>query len=47
MSNSLRPGRPSLTSDHVPLHRPDGDVAVDILGTGPLVVCVPGMGDLR
>lgn len=47
MSNSLRPGRPSLTSDHVPLHRPDGEVAVDILGTGPLVVCVPGMGDLR
>jgi pimeloyl-ACP methyl ester carboxylesterase len=29
------------------LDRPDGRVAYDVTGTGPLVVCVPGMGDLR
>ena len=25
----------------------DGTVAYEITGAGPLVVCVPGMGDLR
>jgi pimeloyl-ACP methyl ester carboxylesterase len=29
------------------LHRPDGRIAYDVVGAGPLVVCVPGMGDLR
>ncbi len=29
------------------LSRPEGAVAYDITGAGPLVVCVPGMGDLR
>ncbi len=29
------------------LARPDGRVAYDLGGTGPLVVLVPGMGDLR
>ncbi|ORY25560.1 Alpha/Beta hydrolase protein [Naematelia encephala] len=30
------------------LHRPDGDIAYDdTLGQGRVVVCVPGMGDLR
>jgi len=29
------------------LSRPEGRVAYDLSGTGPLVVCVPGMGDLR
>ena len=29
------------------LQRPGGRIAYDIDGTGPLVVCVPGMGDLR
>lgn len=29
------------------LHRPDGRIAYDVDGTGPLVVLVPGMGDLR
>ncbi|MGA3149105.1 MAG: alpha/beta hydrolase [Acidimicrobiales bacterium] len=29
------------------LTRPDGKVAYDIAGAGPLVVLVPGMGDLR
>ncbi len=29
------------------LHRPDGTVAYDVEGVGPLVICVPGMGDLR
>lgn len=29
------------------LARPGGRIAYDVTGTGPLVVCVPGMGDLR
>jgi pimeloyl-ACP methyl ester carboxylesterase len=29
------------------LARPGGRIAYDLDGTGPLVVCVPGMGDLR
>jgi pimeloyl-ACP methyl ester carboxylesterase len=29
------------------LDRPGGRVAYDVRGDGPLVVCVPGMGDLR
>ena len=29
------------------LNRPDGRIAYDIEGDGPLVVLVPGMGDLR
>lgn len=29
------------------LSRPGGRIAYDIAGTGPLVVCAPGMGELR
>ena len=29
------------------LDRPDGRIAFDVTGTGPLVVCLPGMGELR
>ena len=29
------------------LSRPDGRIAYDATGEGPLVVCVPGMGDVR
>ena len=29
------------------LQLPDGKIAYDDAGSGPLVVCVPGMGDLR
>lgn len=29
------------------LQRPEGQLAYDIDGDGPLVVCLPGMGDLR
>jgi pimeloyl-ACP methyl ester carboxylesterase len=29
------------------LPRPEGRIAYDMAGTGPLVVCVPGMGELR
>jgi pimeloyl-ACP methyl ester carboxylesterase len=29
------------------LERPEGRVAYDVAGLGPLVVCAPGMGDLR
>jgi pimeloyl-ACP methyl ester carboxylesterase len=40
----------SATRSHAPtsyLARPDGKVAYDVDGDGPLVVLVPGMGDLR
>lgn len=33
------------TSQH--LQRPEGRVAYDVAGDGPLVVCLPGMGELR
>jgi pimeloyl-ACP methyl ester carboxylesterase len=29
------------------LARPEGRIAYEVTGTGPLVVCVPGMGELR
>ena len=29
------------------LDRPGGRIAYDLAGVGPLVVCIPGMGDLR
>jgi len=29
------------------LNQPGGRIAYDVRGTGPLVVCVPGMGDVR
>jgi len=29
------------------LHRPEGRIGYEVAGTGPLVVLVPGMGDLR
>ncbi len=29
------------------LQRPEGRVAYDVRGEGPLVVCLPGMGDVR
>ena len=29
------------------LDRPEGRIAYDVTGDGPLVVCTPGMGDLR
>ncbi len=29
------------------LARPGGRIAYDVVGDGPLVVCIPGMGDLR
>jgi len=33
--------------DTIYLDRPDGRIAYDVAGEGPLVVLVPGMGDLR
>ena len=29
------------------LQRPEGRIAYDVAGSGPLVVCIPGMGELR
>ena len=37
----------SLTQDLHYLDRPDGRVSYTVTGEGPLVVAVPGMGDLR
>ena len=34
-----------LTTDR--LERPGGHIAYDTRGSGPLVVCIPGMGDVR
>lgn len=31
----------------VRLVRPEGRIAYDVAGAGPLVICAPGMGDLR
>ena len=41
-----------MTNDTAPstlqhLHRPEGSIGYDVTGTGPLVVLVPVMGDLR
>jgi hypothetical protein len=33
--------------DVLALERPEGTVAYEVSGTGPLIVCAPGMGDLR
>lgn len=49
----LRSGRVSERGRHTRmtttrwLERPEGRIAFDVQGTGPLTVCVPGMGDLR
>jgi len=48
MANSTsHPRQPHLVPEHLDLPRPGGTIAVGLLGEGPLVVCVPGMGDLR
>ncbi len=39
-----------MTGSHAPselLPRPGGAIAYDVTGSGPLVVCIPGMGELR
>ncbi len=43
-SPGTHPGPPS---DLLMLDRPGGSVAIELHGQGPLVVCLPGMGDLR
>jgi pimeloyl-ACP methyl ester carboxylesterase len=35
------------TAETRSLTRPEGAVAYEVSGAGPLIVCVPGMGDLR
>ena len=40
----------TMTATQTPtlfLSRPNGEIAYDIESSGPLVICVPGMGDLR
>ncbi len=36
----------AMTSSHF-LQRPEGRLSYDLTGEGPLVVCLPGMGELR
>jgi pimeloyl-ACP methyl ester carboxylesterase len=36
-----------MTTDTLLLARPGGKIAYDDTGSGPLVVCLPGLGDLR
>jgi len=36
-----------MTTDIERLHRADDTIAYESAGSGPLVLCVPGMGDLR
>ena len=36
-----------MTTEIQRLRRPDGAIAYESAGVGPLVLCVPGMGDLR
>lgn len=35
----------SIPTEYLP--RPEGHVAYDLCGDGPLVLCIPGMGDIR
>ncbi len=42
---STTPSTPLLQTQYI--NRPEGRVAYDVEGDGPLVVLVPGMGDLR
>jgi pimeloyl-ACP methyl ester carboxylesterase len=43
----MNPNEPASTGQTSYLARPDGRVGYDVAGTGPLIVLVPGMGDLR
>jgi pimeloyl-ACP methyl ester carboxylesterase len=40
-------GSPAASSEVQWVERPEGRIAYDTVGTGPLVICVPGMGELR
>jgi pimeloyl-ACP methyl ester carboxylesterase len=40
-------GSPAASSEAQWVERPEGRIAYDTVGTGPLVICVPGMGELR
>jgi pimeloyl-ACP methyl ester carboxylesterase len=44
---SISSDRPASSEETLYLRRPDGRVAYDLAGTGPLLVLLPGMGDLR
>jgi pimeloyl-ACP methyl ester carboxylesterase len=40
-------GWPTLDQTVQYLGRSEGRIAYDVTGNGPLVICVPGMGELR
>lgn len=46
MSDTSRPAPPETPGTQF-LRRPEGRIAYDVRGEGPLVVCLPGMGDVR
>ena len=43
----MPPINPAQSASTRYINRPEGRIAYDVQGTGPLVVLVPGMGDLR
>ena len=43
----MTPAASSKPSSTRFISRPEGRIAYDVQGTGPVVVLVPGMGDLR
>ena len=45
--NAIDPRDPSVIPETAYIRRPEGRVAYDVSGRGPLLVLVPGMGDLR
>jgi len=45
--NVIDSRQPYLAPETDYVTRPEGRVAYDVAGTGPLLVLVPGMGDLR
>lgn len=47
MTAMTTPPAPAATGSPRFLARPGGRIAYDVAGDGPLVVCIPGMGDLR
>ena len=46
-AQELQPEAPPSGPPLLYLQRPEGGIAYDVAGSGPLVICAPGMGDLR
>jgi pimeloyl-ACP methyl ester carboxylesterase len=46
-SEAIEMDKADGSSTYEVVDRPGGSVAFEVTGSGPLIVCVPGMGDLR